>query len=113
MLDNVNYLGFDAAKPGGQGKYEGRFGQRQVDFIANVLNKFPPDKLVVACMHIPLQTYLDSANAEMNTSDRGDFFKLLQAARTPLACRGTPTPPSITISVSKAASRDRRRIITM
>jgi hypothetical protein len=77
MLDNVNYLGFDAAKPGGQGKYEGRFGQRQVDFIANVLNKFPPDKLVVACMHIPLQTYLDSANPEMNTSDRGDFFKLL------------------------------------
>ncbi len=37
MLDNVNYLGFDAAKPGGQGKYEGRFGQRQIDFIANVL----------------------------------------------------------------------------
>jgi signal peptidase I len=77
MLDNVNYLGFDAAKPGGQGKYEGRFGQRQVDFIANVLNKFPPDKLVVACMHIPLQTYLDSANPEMNTSDRSDFLKLL------------------------------------
>ena len=77
MLDNVNYLGFDAAKPGGQGKYEGRFGQRQVDFIANVLNKFPPDKLIVACMHIPLQTYLDSANPEMNTSDRGDFLKLL------------------------------------
>src|SRR4029077_6888422 len=72
-----NYLGFDAAKPGGQGKYEGRFGQRQVDFIANVLNKFPPDKLVVACMHIPLQTYLDSANPEMNTSDRSDFLKLL------------------------------------
>jgi hypothetical protein len=77
MLDNVNYLGFDAGKPGGQGKYEGRFGQRQVDFIANVLNKFPPGKLVVACMHIPLQTYLDPANPEMNTSDRGDFLKLL------------------------------------
>jgi hypothetical protein len=77
MLDNVNYLGFDAGKSGGQGKYEGRFGQRQVDFIANVLNKFPPGKLVVACMHIPLQTYLDPANPEMNTSDRGDFLKLL------------------------------------
>ena len=77
MLDNVNYLGFDAAKPGGQGKYEGRFGQRQLDFIANVLNAFPADKLVVACMHIPLQTYLDPANPEMNTADRGDFLKLL------------------------------------
>ena len=77
MLDNVNYLGFDAAKPGGQGKYEGRFGQRQLDFVANVLNEFPTDKLVVACMHIPLQTYLDPANPEMNTADRGDFLKLL------------------------------------
>ena len=77
MLDNVNYLGFDAAKPGGQGKYEGRFDQRQLDFVANVLNEFPTDKLVVACMHIPLQTYLDPANPEMNTADRGDFLKLL------------------------------------
>jgi hypothetical protein len=77
MLDNVNYLGFDAAKPGGQGKYEGRFGQRQLDFIANVLNEYPADKLVVACMHIPLQTYLDQADPELNTVDRSDFLKLL------------------------------------
>jgi len=77
MLDNVNYLGFDATKPGGQGKYEGRFGQRQLDFVANMLNAFPPDKLVVACMHIPLQTYLDLTDPEMNTSDRADFLKLL------------------------------------
>jgi hypothetical protein len=77
MLDNVNYLGFDAANPGGQGKYEGRFGQRQLDFIANVLNEYPADKLVVACMHIPLQTYLDQADPELNTVDRSDFLKLL------------------------------------
>ena len=77
MLDNVNYLGFDATKPGSQGKYEGRFGQRQLDFIANVLNEFLTDKLVVACMHIPLQTYLNPADPEMNTADRGDFLKLL------------------------------------
>jgi hypothetical protein len=77
MLDNVNYLGFDEANPGGQGKYEGRFGQRQLDFIANVLNEYPADKLVVACMHIPLQTYLDQADPELNTVDRSDFLKLL------------------------------------
>lgn len=77
MLDNVNYLGFDAAKPGGQGKYEGRFGQRQLDFTANVLKEFPTDKLVVTCMHIPLQTYLNPADPELNTADRGDFLKLL------------------------------------
>jgi hypothetical protein len=77
MLDNVNYLGFDAVKPGGEGKYEGRFGQRQLDFIANVLNKFSPEKLVVACTHIPLQTYLDPVDPALNTVDRGDFLKLL------------------------------------
>ena len=112
MLDNVNYLGFDAAKPGGQGKYEGRFGQRQLDFVANMLNAFPTEKLVVACMHIPLQTYLDPADREMNTADRGDFLKLL-AGRPRTVSLSTRTPPSIIILVSKAASRDRRRTTTM
>ena len=69
MLDNVNYRG-------GR-KYEGRFGQRQLGFIANVLREIPADKLVVACMHIPLQTYLDPVNPELNTADRDDFLKLL------------------------------------
>ncbi|HKM88898.1 MAG TPA: calcineurin-like phosphoesterase family protein [Xanthobacteraceae bacterium] len=77
MLDNVNYLGFDAAKPRSGGKFEGRIGERQLAFIANVLKEFPADKLVVTCMHIPLQTYLDSANPVMNTVDRGAFLKLL------------------------------------
>ena len=76
MLDNVNYLGFDPSKPRGGGKFEGRIGQRQLAFIANVLKEFPADKLVVTCMHIPLQNYLDPANPAMNTVDRGDFLKL-------------------------------------
>jgi hypothetical protein len=69
MLDNVNYRG--------GGKYEGRFGQRQLDFIANVLHEFPSDKLVVACMHIPLQTYLSPVSSKMNTMDGGEFLRLL------------------------------------
>ena len=77
MLDNINYLGFDAAKPRGGGKFEGRIGERQLAFIANVLKEFPADKLVVTCMHIPLQTYLDPTNPIMNTVDRGAFLKLL------------------------------------
>jgi 3',5'-cyclic AMP phosphodiesterase CpdA len=77
MLDNVNYLGFDPAKPGGGGKYEGRISARQLDFIANVLKEYPADKLVVTCMHIPLQTYLDPANPMMNTVDRGELLKIL------------------------------------
>jgi len=77
MLDNINYLGFDAAKPRGGGKFEGRIGERQLAFIANVLKEFPADKLVVTCMHIPLQTYLDPTNPIMNTVDRGAFLELL------------------------------------
>jgi len=77
MLDNVNYLGFDATKPHGGGRYEGRIGERQLDFIANVLKEYPADKLVVTCMHIPLQTYVDPATPVMNTVDRGDFLKLI------------------------------------
>ena len=77
MLDNVNYLGFDPAKPRAGGKFEGRFDQRQLAFIANVLKEFPVDKLVVACMHIPLQTYVDQVDPIMNTVNRGDFLRLL------------------------------------
>ncbi len=77
MLDNINYLGFDASKPRGGGKFEGRIGERQLAFIANALKEFPADKLVVTCMHIPLQTYLDPTNPIMNTVDRAAFLKLL------------------------------------
>jgi hypothetical protein len=47
MLDNVDYLGFDPTMPHGAGKYQGRIGERQMTFIANVLAEFPPDKAVV------------------------------------------------------------------
>ena len=77
MLDNIDYLGFDTTKPRSGGKFEGRIGQRQRTFIANVLKEFPAEKLVVTCMHIPLQNYLDPTDAATNTADRGDFLRLL------------------------------------
>ena len=43
MLDNVNYLGFDPAKPRGGGAFEGRIGERQLAFVANVLENYPAD----------------------------------------------------------------------
>ncbi len=88
MLDNVNYLGFDAGKPRGGGKFEGRFDQRQLTFIANVLKEFPADKLVVACMHIPLQNYLDGADPATNTVNRADFLKLLAGRPNTLSLSG-------------------------
>jgi 3',5'-cyclic AMP phosphodiesterase CpdA len=77
MLDNVDYLGPDAARPRGAGKFEGRIGERQLAFVANVLREFPADKLVVTGMHIPLRNYLDGNDPSTNTADRAEFLKLL------------------------------------
>jgi hypothetical protein len=88
MLDNVDYLGFDPTMPHGAGKYAGRIGERQMAFIGNVLAEFPPDKLVVACMHIPLRTYLDPKDPATNTADRGDLLKLLAGRRNALSLSG-------------------------
>ncbi len=45
LLDNVEYLGTDPKKPNGYGKYQGRFGARQLDFVRNVLANVPRDAL--------------------------------------------------------------------
>jgi hypothetical protein len=77
MLDNVEYLGTDPKRPRRDGKYQGRIGERQRAFIANVLGETPADRLVVVAMHIPLRTYLDPQAAGMNTLDRDEFLKLI------------------------------------
>ena len=77
MLDNVNYLGFDSTKPRGGGKFEGRLTERQLAFLGNLLRETPAEKLIVACMHIPLQNYLDPNDPGVNTVNRGDILKLL------------------------------------
>jgi hypothetical protein len=88
MIDNVDYLGFDRTKPLGSGKYEGRIGQRQLTFISNVLKEFPADKLVVACMHIPLRNYLDADDPSTNTADRADFLKLISGRPNTIGLSG-------------------------
>jgi C terminal of Calcineurin-like phosphoesterase/N terminal of Calcineurin-like phosphoesterase len=69
MLDNVDYLG--------NGKYQGRFGERQLAFVSDVLRQTPADRLVVAAMHIPLRTYLDPKDPTTGTSDCTALLKLL------------------------------------
>jgi hypothetical protein len=41
-------MGADATRPYSAGKYEGRIGERQRAFIANVLRETPAERLVVA-----------------------------------------------------------------
>jgi C terminal of Calcineurin-like phosphoesterase len=77
MLDNVDYMGADATRSYSAGKYEGRIGERQRAFIANVLRETPAERLVVAAMHIPLRNDLDSKDPGTNTTDCAEFLKLL------------------------------------
>jgi 3',5'-cyclic AMP phosphodiesterase CpdA len=88
MLDNVDYLGADPARPYSAGQYEGRICERQLAFIANVLKKMPTDKLVVTVMHIPLRNYLDPKDPGTNTSDRADFLTLLAGRPNTLSLSG-------------------------
>ncbi|MBV8448561.1 MAG: calcineurin-like phosphoesterase family protein [Hyphomicrobiales bacterium] len=77
MLDNVDYLGGNAAKPRESGKYEGRFDEKQLGFVANLLKEVPTDKLVVACMHIPLRTYLGPDDPVVSTANARALLELL------------------------------------
>jgi hypothetical protein len=77
MLDNVEYLGTDPTRPHRDGKYQGRIGERQRAFIANLLAEQPADRLVVVAMHIPLRTYLNLTDPAVNTIDRAEFLQLI------------------------------------
>jgi N terminal of Calcineurin-like phosphoesterase len=113
MLDNVDYLGAEATRPYSAGKYEGRIGERQLAFIANVLKETPAEKLIVTALHIPLRNDLDSKDPGTNTADCAEFLKLLARRPTRSACRVTPTPPSIIILPPRMVSPARRRITIM
>lgn len=56
VLDNVEYMGTDRAKPNGFGAYRGHFGEDQLAFVRNVLANVPRDSLVVYSFHIPIRT---------------------------------------------------------
>jgi hypothetical protein len=77
MLDNVKYFGARSNQAGHDCPYEGRFGQRQLAFVANILKETPADRLVVATMHIPLRTYLDPGDPASNTADGSALVRLL------------------------------------
>ena len=82
MLDNVDYHGADPEKPGRGGKYRGFFGERQLEFVGNVLKETESTRLVAAFMHIPLQNYLDPDDPSTNTADRSKFLGLLEGRKT-------------------------------
>jgi hypothetical protein len=82
VLDNVEYLGTDPTRPLGFGKYQGRFGPRQLAFVRNVLANVPRDSLVVIAHHIPLHTLAGDEPGVSNT----DTPALLAAVATHPNC---------------------------
>ena len=82
VLDNVDYLGTDPARPLGSGKYQGRFGPRQIAFVRNVLAHVATDSLVVVSHHIPLHTLVGDEPNVSNT----DTVELLAAVASHPNC---------------------------
>lgn len=72
ILDNVEYLGR------ADGRYRGKLGREQLQFVRNVLAHVPKDSLVVLSMHIPLRCHLDPENPADTTTDYQDLLRLLQ-----------------------------------
>ncbi len=70
VLDNVEYLGTDPGHENGAGKYRGWFGERQLQFVRNVLAHVPNDSLVVLSFHIPLRTLQGSEPNTVNQDTR-------------------------------------------
>ncbi len=81
MLDNVDYLGPDPARPGKSGKYRGFLGADQLAFVAALLRETPPERLIVVVMHIPLATYVGT-EPSMITVNAADLLKLLAGRRS-------------------------------
>jgi hypothetical protein len=88
MLDDVDYLGVDKAKPRGAGRYEGRVDATQLDFLRGVLAQTPPETLIVVVAHIPFRTYLDSANPAQNLTNREALFALFEGRRFTVSFSG-------------------------
>lgn len=78
MLDNVEYLGTDPAKPNNFGRYRGFFSDIQLGFIRNVLANVAKDHLVIFCFHIPLRT-LAGTDSNFATANLKDFLAAISS----------------------------------
>ena len=88
MIDDVDYLGPDAARPHGAGRYQGKIDAAQLEFVRNVLAQTPPEALIVLVTHIPLRNYVDPANPAMNLTNRDALFALFEGRRFTVSFSG-------------------------
>jgi hypothetical protein len=88
MLDDVDYLGHDATRPHGAGKYEGRLDATQLEFVRNVLAHVPSEILIVVVLHIPLLNYLDPGETYDMLVNRNELFALFEGRRFTVSFSG-------------------------
>jgi hypothetical protein len=74
VLDDIEYLGLNE---NGRPSYQGKLGEKQLQWLENYLPYIPEDRLLVFNMHIPLYSFAGDHPA-INVSDRSELFRLLK-----------------------------------
>ena len=87
MLDDVDYLGADPAKPKLGGKYEGRLDERQLEFVRGVLEHTPDDTLIIVVLHIPIKTAVGDERWQ-NLVNKEALFELFEGRRYTVSFSG-------------------------
>jgi hypothetical protein len=77
LLNNIEWLGADPKRPQATGNYQGKLGERQLEFVARDLERVPANQLVVILLHIPLQRGFDPG-PRSQTLDRQALYRLLE-----------------------------------
>ncbi len=93
LLDNVEYLGTDPARPLSNGGYRGRFGPRQLAFVRNVLAHVPADSRS-SSVTTSRSTRCRAPNPPTSTPTRRTSSPPSPRTRTRSASPATPTPTS-------------------
>ena len=88
MLDDVDYLGHDPARPKGGGKYEGRIDATQLEFIRQVLAQTPAETLIVVVMHIPIVNVIDPQADYDRLVNRDALFALFEGRKYTVSFSG-------------------------
>jgi hypothetical protein len=88
MLDDVDYIGHDPAKPKGAGRYEGRIDDTQLEFIKQTLARTPPETLIVSVMHIPLENVIDPTENYDRLVNRDALFALFEGRKYTVSFAG-------------------------
>ena len=88
MLDDVDYLGPDPAKPRGSGKYEGRLDEAQLEFVRNVLGADARRRRSSSPSCIFRSAPISGAEPYQNLANKEALFRLLEGRKHTVSFSG-------------------------